>query len=149
MYKIARKAVLVSLWAFSLAQGAAAVECVDGLYMIVARGTGEPYDTAGDLERVAKRVAERIDGSAISPVHYPATFTNPWHVESIRDGAIDARAKITEYAKSCPGKIALLGYSQVCPESMKLKIELTKNVVGRSSHWQRCLWRQSWGRGCC
>lgn len=122
MYKIVQKVVVLSFWASSLAQGAGAVECVEGLYMIVARGTGEPYDTPGDLERVANRVAERIDGSVVVPVSYPATFYNPWHVESIRDGGIAARDKITEYAEKCTGKIALLGYSQVCSSSTKQEI---------------------------
>jgi hypothetical protein len=50
--------------------------------MIVARGTCEP-EGPGDLGRVAERILERIKGSVIHPVDYPATFCNPWHVESI------------------------------------------------------------------
>lgn len=95
----------------SLAQ--ADVQCVDGLYMIVARATGDPQGS-GLLTPVVDRILARINNSAAHPVVYPATFTNPWHVESIRDGGIAARQDITDYAQKCPGKIALLGYSQVC-----------------------------------
>lgn len=113
MNNIIYLAILARLWVGpSLAQQHG-VECVDGLYMIIARGTNEPRGP-GDLGRVANRLLDRIENSAIRPVTYPATYTNPYHVDSIKNGSNAAREAIVDYATKCPqGKMALLGYSQV------------------------------------
>src|SRR5687768_14605404 len=113
MRTILHAAAIASLWLPSTLAQSEEVECVDGLYMIVARGTTEPQGP-GDLGRIAKRLSDRIEGSAIHSVVYPATYTDPYHVDSIKNGSNAAREAITNYAKQCPdGKMALLGYSQV------------------------------------
>ncbi|KAJ6441364.1 periplasmic binding protein domain-containing protein [Purpureocillium lavendulum] len=87
-------------------------ECASGLYILYARGTGEPQDT-GMTHNISVEIAKRIPGSKVVPVVYPATFTSPPYQDSVDDGVTHMQAGIQKYAKDCPnGKIALLGYSQ-------------------------------------
>lgn len=88
-------------------------ECAQGLYMIVARGTNE---TAGPgvTGTLAEGIADRIDGSVIVPLDYPATFTDPDYWVSESEGVDELQEVITSYHGACPdGKIAVFGYSQV------------------------------------
>lgn len=113
MYKTLQAVALASLWATNTFAQQDEIECTKGLHMIIARGTTEPQGP-GDLGRIAGRIAARIEGSAIEPVVYPATYLDPYHVDSIKNGTNAARKAITEYTEKCPdGKMALLGYSQV------------------------------------
>lgn len=87
--------------------------CVDGLYMLVARGTEEPKGT-GATGAIADRIADRIKDSRIDALDYPATFTDPLYPESVEDGADQMLEVVKDYIETCPdGKIAVLGYSQV------------------------------------
>ncbi|KAM5381709.1 hypothetical protein ACJZ2D_002929 [Fusarium nematophilum] len=88
------------------------VKCADGLYMVVARGTNEDKGS-GSIGVVAEDVADRIDGSIILPLDYPATLQDPDYLESESDGVDAMQEALTKYHESCPdGKIAVLGYSQ-------------------------------------
>lgn len=81
--------------------------------MIVARGTNE---TAGPgvTGTLAEGIADRIDGSVIVPLDYPATFTDPDYWVSESEGVDELQEVITSYHGACPdGKIAVFGYSQV------------------------------------
>ncbi|PWI71635.1 carbohydrate esterase family 5 protein [Purpureocillium lilacinum] len=87
-------------------------ECAKGLYILYARGTGEPQDT-GMTHGISVDIAKRIPGSKVVPVVYPATFTAPPYQDSVADGVKNMQEGILQYAKDCPdGKMALLGYSQ-------------------------------------
>ncbi|KAL2683148.1 hypothetical protein Neosp_007615 [[Neocosmospora] mangrovei] len=100
------------LVAAALAQKSKNVECADGLYLVVARGTGEEKG-AGITGEVAEDVADRINGSIVEPLDYPATFLDPAYDESEADGVKALTELLTNYHSSCPdGKIAVFGYSQ-------------------------------------
>lgn len=101
------------LVASALAQKSKNVECADGLYLVVARGTGEEKG-AGMTGEVADDVADRVKGSIVEPLDYPATFLDPAYDESEADGVKAMTELLTNYHSSCPdGKIAVFGYSQV------------------------------------
>ncbi|KAJ3525938.1 hypothetical protein NM208_g11423 [Fusarium decemcellulare] len=88
------------------------VKCADGLYMVVARGTNEDKG-AGVTGGIAENIADRIKGSIIEPLDYPATLMDPDYQESESDGVEAMTTVLTKYHSSCPdGKIAVLGYSQ-------------------------------------
>ena len=99
-----------------LAAGAAAqnsTTCADGLYIVVARGTGEDPGT-GVTGVIADNIAKQIQGSKVEALDYPATFTDPDYEDSEKEGVDDLQKLLTSYHSSCPnGKIAYLGYSQV------------------------------------
>lgn len=96
--------------ALGLAQN---VTCATGLYMIVARGSGEEEGT-GITGTLADRIAHDIEGSDVSALDYPATITDPDYQESSIDGVEALQKAIIGYHSACPdGKMALLGYSQV------------------------------------
>ncbi|KAF4976368.1 hypothetical protein FZEAL_6944 [Fusarium zealandicum] len=98
--------------ASALAQNSKDVKCADGLYMVVARGTGEDKGT-GITGEIAKDVADRVKGSIVNPLDYPATFQDPDYQDSETDGVRIMTDVLTNYHRSCPdGKIAVLGYSQ-------------------------------------
>lgn len=98
--------------ALTVAPAVAAGSCATGLHLIVARGTSEPKG-AGIAGLLAERVAERVGGSAVAPLDYPATMTNPEYDESVGDGVEALHKAVRAYARACPGsKLALLGYSQ-------------------------------------
>ncbi|KAJ4174433.1 hypothetical protein NW754_004851 [Fusarium falciforme] len=100
------------LVAAALAQKSKNVECADGLYLVVARGTGEEKG-AGITGEVAEDVADRVKGSIVEPLDYPATFLDPDYDESEAAGVKAMTELLTNYHSSCPdGKIAVFGYSQ-------------------------------------
>ncbi|RSL93371.1 hypothetical protein CDV31_014753 [Fusarium ambrosium] len=100
------------LVASAIAQSSKNVECADGLYLVVARGTGEEKG-AGITGEVAEDVADRVKGSIVEPLDYPATFLDPAYDESEADGVEAMTELLTNYHSSCPdGKIAVFGYSQ-------------------------------------
>ncbi|KAF7551832.1 hypothetical protein G7Z17_g4765 [Cylindrodendrum hubeiense] len=98
-----------------LAAGALAetkTTCASGLYIVVARGTGESSGT-GAFGTIADDIADRVDGSIIEALDYPATFTDPLYNESEKDGVEEMQDVILDYHKACPNaKFAVLGYSQ-------------------------------------
>lgn len=110
------RGLAVSVAALSaLAGGAAAANstCVDGLYMIIARGTGEEAGP-GVSKLIGQQVSRRIPGSKFIGLDYPASFTDPDYDESEKQGAQKMKDSVLEYNKDCPDhKIAVLGYSQV------------------------------------
>lgn len=89
--------------------------CVSGVYMIVARGSGEPQGT-GRLSAVVQQIGNRIRGSAFTSVVYPATiaeFGSPLYPQSVRQGIQQIQALIQRRVGQCPNeRIVLLGYSQ-------------------------------------
>ncbi|KAF7546984.1 hypothetical protein G7Z17_g8041 [Cylindrodendrum hubeiense] len=88
------------------------ITCADGLYMVVARGTGEK-DGSGVTGSLAEDIADRIENSIVEPLDYPAAFSDPNYMRSERDGVETMQNLITSYHKACPdGKIAVFGYSQ-------------------------------------
>lgn len=119
--------------------------CTDGLYMIVARATGEDPGT-GRVGVVANNVSSAIPDSIIQPIVYPATFANYSNSETA--GVEAMTAAIKERVAACPeGKIALLGFSQgaqvsadtlcgrddgtgtVFPDTPELGAEYAENIV--------------------
>ncbi|KAK7429334.1 hypothetical protein QQZ08_004146 [Neonectria magnoliae] len=87
--------------------------CADGLYMIVARGTGESKGSGIFGSTVAEDVADRIDDSVIEPLDYPASFSDPSYVDSEKEGVKELQEVIMDYHEACPdAKFAVLGYSQ-------------------------------------
>lgn len=100
-----------------------------GLYILCARGSGEPAiskdpswypDNTGASGYLASQIVLKLPRAIIDGVIYPAT--NPTsetnltsYYASENAGAKAIVAKINEYSSACPGdKIALIGYSQVC-----------------------------------
>lgn len=92
------------------------VNCVSGLYMIVARGTGEAAGE-GKPGHVADLVAARVPNSASVAVDYPASAikrSRALYPVSVSDGIKDMKNKIQDYVAQCGAgsRIALIGYSQ-------------------------------------
>ncbi len=94
------------------------VSCASGVYMIVARGTGEAVGE-GKPGQVAALVAARVPGSASVAVDYPASAlrrraANVIYPASVTAGINDTKKKIQDYVAQCGAgsKIALIGYSQ-------------------------------------
>ncbi|KAL6868778.1 hypothetical protein ACO1O0_000096 [Amphichorda felina] len=107
-----RPSSIAVLAAAAAGPASAATECVSGLHMIVARGTGEPEGT-GSTGYLAKQVASRIKGSDIEGLDYPATMTDPDYITSVGEGSDEMRETVREYVKACPDtKVAVMGYSQ-------------------------------------
>lgn len=88
--------------------------CADGLFIVVARGTGEVKGT-GITGVLAEAIAKEIKtNSKIQAVDYPATFTDPDYNISEKEGVDELQELLTSYHSACPkDKIAYLGYSQV------------------------------------
>ena len=107
-----RASPIVLLAAGAGAASAAATECSSGLHLIVARGTNEDSGP-GSMGALAELVADRIKGSDVEGLDYPATMTDPDYITSVEEGADEMRETIRGYAKACPGnKVAVIGYSQ-------------------------------------
>ncbi|KAJ6785855.1 hypothetical protein PWT90_10401 [Aphanocladium album] len=94
------------------------VTCASGVYMIVARGTGEAAGE-GKPGQVADMVAARVPGSASVAVDYPASAikrraARDLYPASVTKGINDTKKKIQDYVAQCGAgsKIALIGYSQ-------------------------------------
>ncbi|KAI0153096.1 acetyl xylan esterase [Xylariaceae sp. FL1272] len=90
------------------------VTCVDGLYIIVARGSTEDPGE-GTLMVVADAVEAQVPNSLSVAVDYPATiFGSGTYVNSVIQGINNAKSLITAYVDTCgsASKIALMGYSQ-------------------------------------
>lgn len=102
-------ALIMAVAGLTAAQDASS-NCTDGLYMIVARATGEEPGT-GRVGVVANNVSSSIPNSFIEPIVYPATFAN--YSTSEGDGVAAMTTAIKDRVAACPqGKIALLGFSQ-------------------------------------
>ena len=110
---LATASMAAAVWApSSNAQDITSASCVDGLFMLVARGTSEEAGP-GITGVIAERIADRIDDSAIVAVDYPATITDPIYTVSVNNGTDLILAAVKSYAESCPdGKLAVFGYSQ-------------------------------------
>ncbi|CAG9946614.1 unnamed protein product [Clonostachys rosea f. rosea IK726] len=88
------------------------MECIDGLYIVVARATNE-LPGPGESGRIANRVADRIPGSKVVGLDYPAQFIEPLYPDSQRIGQEALKAVLEDYVDKCPkGKFAVIGYSQ-------------------------------------
>jgi acetylxylan esterase len=87
--------------------------CFDGLYIVVVRGTNEEPGP-GLFGGIADRLAERVPGSEVLALEYPASLTNPIYAGSVRRGGEALKEAIEEYNDQCPeGRMVVLGYSQV------------------------------------
>jgi hypothetical protein len=87
------------------------VNCVSGLYIIVARGSNEAAGE-GKPGQVATLIKQRVPNSVSVAVNYPATLTS--YPDSVTAGIQDTISKIQDYVNTCGSgsRIALLGYSQ-------------------------------------
>ncbi|KAM3513042.1 hypothetical protein MY11210_003347 [Beauveria gryllotalpidicola] len=126
--------ILAAVAALASVAGAAPVEastnnatCASGVYLIVARGTGEAVGQ-GKPGQVADLVAARVPGSASVAVDYPATaikrrrsssssssvVSRALYPFSVARGISDTKKKIQDYVAQCgnSSKIALVGFSQ-------------------------------------
>lgn len=110
---ITAAAVAASLLApAASAQDITSKSCVNGLFMVVARGTNE-QPGPGVTGLIAERIADRIKDSDVVALDYPATYTDPLYTESVDDGTKEMAAVIKNYTDNCPeGKVAVFGYSQ-------------------------------------
>jgi hypothetical protein len=95
--------------------------CYDGLLMIAARGTGEDKGT-GVIGKIADAVAERINGSHVLGLSYPATLQSPDYEDSESQGVKTLKGMLDSYFSKCPeNKVAVFGYSQVrCELSLRV-----------------------------
>jgi acetylxylan esterase len=100
------------------AQNDTSINCVEGLYMIVARGSNEP-EGEGRLIAIVHTVMGRIRGSDSLGLDYPATIDDPNYFESVAEGGKAMKSAVEEYHEACPeGRMAVLGYSQGAHISM-------------------------------
>lgn len=105
--------------------------------MIAARGTGEDQGP-GVIGKIADAVAERINGSHVTGLSYPATLQEPAYEESESKGVESLQKDINNYFDKCPdSKVAVFGYSQVgygLQTRMSLIVFTVANDdIGRSS----------------
>lgn len=118
--------------------------CTSGLYIVVARGTGERNGT-GAFGTIADDIAAKVDDSIIEALDYPATFSDPLYTESEKDGVQEMQDIILNYHEACPkAKFAVLGYSQVI--GAKLATRRRTIVLTSPTGWpgcQRCFLRWS------
>lgn len=92
------------------------IECVDGLYMLIARGTGEDAGP-GETGKVARRIAEQVANSTIVGLDYPASFNGEVgdnnYFDSVEKGYKAMKEGIEAYYEACPDhQMAIFGYSQ-------------------------------------
>lgn len=81
------------------------------VHIIVARASTEPVGT-GMMGSIALKVQERIPGSDIEALDYPALL-DPY-ITSQTQGVALLTQLVQSYAMTCPNsKIVLMGYSQV------------------------------------
>ncbi|KJX96523.1 acetylxylan esterase like protein [Zymoseptoria brevis] len=87
------------------------VSCVSGLYILVARGSGQAAGE-GSVATVADMIEARVPNSLSDAVVYPATFEN--YFGSVNTGIDNAKSKIRAYVDQCgeSSRIALVGFSQ-------------------------------------
>ena len=124
---------MAGLLAAALASAQNSTECVKGLKVFVARGTGETLNDAqsafpdlsdliglgetmglGMTGTMLKPIFDQIDDSGHSSILYPATDSDPVYFQSVANGTLLVREAMIQYAKACPdSKMAWLGYSQV------------------------------------
>ncbi|KAI1437881.1 putative acetylxylan esterase 2 precursor [Xylaria sp. CBS 124048] len=115
--RVSTGVVAGSMAAVAAAQPLAArqsVTCVDGVYMIAARGSTEAAGE-GPLQQVTDLVMGLVPNSAAIAVDYPATIiTDGTYPVSVFEGIEDAISKVQTYVDTCgsSSKIALLGFSQ-------------------------------------
>ncbi|KIW36239.1 uncharacterized protein PV06_11486 [Exophiala oligosperma] len=103
--------------------------CAEGLYILCARGSGEPAvapkagtypDNTGSPGVLALQVAQQIKGTIIAGVIYPATDPTATGALNLtayelseNTGAKSIVEEVNQYHSACPdSKIALIGYSQ-------------------------------------
>jgi acetylxylan esterase len=127
------------------------ITCAPGLYILIARGSGEPAagtpvpkqgitlpPFTGSIGVVGELVASQLNGTVVAGVNYPAinplpstdneTTINPSdfkslnltdYYSSVNNGTSSIIDEVNQYHKACPdGKIALIGYSQVCSSTL-------------------------------
>lgn len=81
---------------------------------MVARGSTEPAGLPGLIGSMLNASQAAIPDSDVELIDYPATIDN--YAESSGNGTAAVNRQLTAFVQRCPNsKIALLGYSQVCP----------------------------------
>lgn len=106
-------ALSTAVFAASAIAQSSSKDCYDGLMMIAVRGTNEDKG-AGAIGLVADAVAERINGSHVTGLNYPATLQDPDYEESESQGVEQLQKSLNDYMDKCPdSKVAVFGYSQV------------------------------------
>lgn len=89
------------------------ITCTDSLYVLVGRGTNEAPGP-GVSGALADKIAEKVKGTVVGAVNYPAKWSDPDYFVSESEGAKAVSDEIKQYTDKCPkAKIAYLGYSQV------------------------------------
>lgn len=87
------------------------VTCVEGLYILVARGSNQPVGE-GTVGPVANLVEARVPGSVSHAIDYPATIISleSNYITSVVDGIEDTKKSIEEYVATCgaDSRIALM-----------------------------------------
>ncbi|KAM3416274.1 hypothetical protein BST61_g7880 [Cercospora zeina] len=84
--------------------------CAAGVYMIVARGSGEPQGP-GRLSQVVQLIGQRIPDSVFTSVVYPANivdFGAPAYPFSVREGIREVQRLIEERSAASPSSAAQL-----------------------------------------
>lgn len=91
---------------------AQSLQCSQGVHIIAARGTGEE-EGPGISGELADRLIDRIRGSEVEALDYPATLDDPDYFTSAKEGAKELREDVRQYAEDCPNtQIVVIGYSQ-------------------------------------
>lgn len=95
------------------AQSILAEQCAKSVHAIIARGQGAGNDL-NVMVKVQNEILEQIPGS--TSLGLPYAHDSRDNFIAVHDGALMLQQYVTDYHKSCPqAKIALLGYSLVCP----------------------------------
>jgi predicted esterase len=93
--------------------------CYKGVYILAARGTGDPPNdptnrkSTGQPGMVANMINASISDSAVVAVEYRATANFDYDA-SVVEGINDAKSKVQAYVDTCgsASRVVLLGWSQ-------------------------------------
>lgn len=112
MYSILAGATLLAALATAKSTpGPGDMNCPSGVHVIVSRASQEAPGP-GIMGQVASKVLERIPGSDMESLDYPALL-DPY-VPSQTAGVANLTKLIQQYSEKCPRtKMVLMGYSQV------------------------------------
>ncbi|KAF4963809.1 hypothetical protein FSARC_8169 [Fusarium sarcochroum] len=102
--------LLLGLVSAKVPEYGTASQCAQGAHVIAVRGSNEPQGP-GLIGEIANRVIERIPGSDMESLVYPALYEP--YIESQTEGVAAMTQLVRDYAKQCPDtRTVILGFSQ-------------------------------------
>ncbi|KAM0343225.1 hypothetical protein ACHAPU_008818 [Fusarium lateritium] len=115
----------VVLFNLLLALAAAQVECPQGAHVIAVRGSNE-VQGPGEIGKIAAKILERIPGSDMEALVYPALYEP--YVPSQVEGVAAMTNLVRGYAQKCPNTpMVILGYSQGAHVTMDVMCGASSN----------------------